>query len=133
VKPFGALRKLLFFHGLATLAAAITLVVSPGMIPAVAGIDLDHASYLIAYLLAGAEAGLSFLSFGACRLTDARALRLIAWSCIVFHGTSAVLEVYVACGPGAHTVLWFNIAVRIVIIALFAFLARRNAGQVSGS
>jgi hypothetical protein len=92
VKRFGGLRKLLFLHGLATLAAAIGLTVSPGTIPAVAGIHLDPGSYLIAYLLAGAEFGLSFLSFGGCRLADARALRLIAYSCIVFHGTSVVLE-----------------------------------------
>ena len=133
MKRFGGLRKLLFLHGLATLAAAIGLTVSPGTIPAVAGIHLDPGSYLIAYLLAGAEFGLSFLSFGGCRLADARALRLIAYSCIVFHGTSVVLEAYVACGQRENTVLWINIAARIVIISLFAFFARKAAESASES
>ena len=133
MKRFGGLRKLLFLHGLATLAAAIGLTVSPGTIPAVAGIQLDPGSYLIAYLLAGAEFGLSFLSFGGCRLTDARALRLIAYSCIVFHGTSVLLEAYVACGQRENTVLWINIGVRIVIIALFGFFARNTAGSAPRS
>jgi hypothetical protein len=125
VKGFGALRKLFFLHGVATLAAAIALTVSPGAIPAVAGIHVDPDSYLIAYLLAGAEFGFSFLSFGGCRLTDARSLRLVAYSCVVFHGTSAVLEAYVAQGQQENTVLWINIVVRIVVIALFVFFSRK--------
>ncbi|RUL66265.1 hypothetical protein EKH79_06185 [Dyella dinghuensis] len=133
MKRFGGLRKLLFIHGLATLAAVVGLTVSPAAIPAVAGIHLDPGSYLMAYLLAGAEFGLSFLSFGGCRLTDARGLRLIAYSCIVFHGTSALLEAYVAYGQRENTVLWINIAVRIVIIALFAFFARPAAKSASES
>jgi hypothetical protein len=124
---FSGLRKLFFVHGLATLGAAIGLTFWPAAIPAVAGIHLDSDSYLIAYLLAGAEFGLSFLSFGAARLTDPRALRLIAYSCIVFHGTSALLEAYVAYGQRGNTILLVNIAVRIVIIALFAFLSRKTA------
>jgi hypothetical protein len=133
VKRFGGLRTLLFLHGLATLAAAVGLAVSPGAIPAVAGIHLDPGSYLIAYLLAGAEFGLSFLSLGGSCLTDARAIRLIAYSCIVFHGTSAVLEAYVAYGQRENAVLWINIAVRIIIIALFAFFARKAAGSPPAS
>jgi len=62
-----------------------------------------------------------------------RALRLIAYSCIVFHGTSVVLEAYVACGQRENTVLWINIAARIVIIALFAFFARNAAESASES
>jgi hypothetical protein len=125
MKGFSGLQKLFFVHGLATLGAAIGLTFWPGAIPAVAGIHLDSGSYLVAYLLAGAEFGLSFLSFGASRLTDPRALRLIAYSCIVFHGTSAVLEAYVAYGQRENTVLWINIAVRIIIMALFGFFSRK--------
>jgi hypothetical protein len=113
----------------ATLAAATGLVISPRTIPAVAGIPLAPDSYLMAYLLAGAEFGLSFLSFGGSRLTDPRALRLVAYSCIVFHATSAALEAYVALGRSENTVLWINIVVRIAIVALFAFFARRSAGR----
>jgi hypothetical protein len=40
-----------------------------------------------------------------------------------------LLEAYVADGQQESTVLWINIAVRIVIIALFAFFARNPAGS----
>jgi hypothetical protein len=103
MKRFGGLRKLLFLHGLATLAAAVGLAVLPGAIPAVAGIHLDPGSYLIAY------------------------------GCIVFHGASVVLEAYVAYGQRENTVLWINIAVRIIIIGLFAFFARKRSESVPES
>src|SRR5262249_10396407 len=41
-----------------------------------------------------AMTGLAVLSFGGSRLADRGALRLILWSCITFHGSSAVLETY---------------------------------------
>jgi hypothetical protein len=129
----GGLRKLLFIHGMATLAAAIGLTVSPAAIPAVAGIHLEPGSYLLAYLLAGAEFGLSFLSFGGSRLSNAQALRLIAYSCIVFHGTSVLLEIYVAARQPGNGVLWINIAVRIVVIALFAFLSSKGKERATAS
>ena len=87
------LRVLLVVHGCITLAAGLVLTVAPSLIPSVGGIHLEPSAYLLAYLLAGAEFGFSVLSFGSSRLTDARALRLVAWTCMVFHASSGVLEV----------------------------------------
>ena len=118
------LRALLVVHGFITLAAAIVLTVAPGLIPGVVGIDLQPSADLLAYLLAGAEFGLAVLSFGGSRLSDARALRLIAWSCIAFHGSSGVLEV-AAYAQGASAAILGNVAARALIVGLFAWLSRR--------
>ena len=118
------LRALLVVHGCITLAAAIVLTVAPGLIPGVVGIHLEPSADVLAYLLAGAEFGLAVLSFGGSRLSDAHALRLIAWSCIAFHGSSGVLEV-VAYAQGASAAILANVVARIVIVGLFAWLSRR--------
>ena len=119
------LRALLVVHGFITLAAAIVLAVAPGLIPGVVGIDLDRSAYVLVYLLAGAEFGLAVLSFGGSRLSDIRALRLIAWSCIAFHGSSGVLEV-VAYAQGANAAILGNAAARAIIVGLFVWLSRRT-------
>ena len=98
--------------------------VAPGLIPGLVGIDLEPSAYVLVYLLAGAEFGLAVLSFGGSRLSDARALRLIAWSCIAFHGSSGVLEM-VAYAQGASTAILGNAVARAVIVGLFAWLSRR--------
>jgi hypothetical protein len=97
---------------------------APGLIPSAVGIHLEPSTDLVAYLLASAEFGFAVLSFGGSRLTDQRALRLIAWSCIAFHGSSGVLEIY-AYAQGVSVVIWYNVAARAVIIALFVYLSRR--------
>jgi hypothetical protein len=86
---------------------------------------------VLAYLLAGAEFGLAVLSFGASRLTDQRALRLVVWSLIAFHGSSGVLEVY-AYAQGASVAILGNVAARAVIVGLFAYLSRNdpNSGAI---
>ena len=76
----------------------------------------------IAYLLAGAEFGLAVLSFGGSRLTDPRALRLIAWSLIVFHGSSGLLEAY-AFAQGVSVAILGNVVARAVIVGLFGYLS----------
>ena len=124
---FGGLRKLLIIHGVITLAAAIVLAVSPGLIPGAAGVRLEPNAYLLAYLLAGAEFGIAFLSFGGGWLTDPRALRMIAGGCIVFHATSALLETYAVWQQIGNQVLVANIGARVVIIALFVWFSRRTA------
>jgi hypothetical protein len=78
---------------------------------------------LVAYLLAGAEIGFAVLSFGGSRITDARSLRLIVWSCIAFHGSSAALETC-AYIQGVNFVILGNVAARLVIIGLFAYALR---------
>ena len=64
-------------HGLITLAAGIVLSVALGLIPGTMAIRLDPSANLVAYVLAGAEFGMSGLSFGGSRLKEARGLRLI--------------------------------------------------------
>jgi hypothetical protein len=120
------LRALLVVHGCITLAAAIVLAVAPGLIPGLVGIRLEPSAYVLVYLLAGAEFGLAVLSFGGSRLSDVRALRLIAWSCIIFHGSSGVLEM-VAYAQGASAAILANVVARAIIVGLFAWLSRGRA------
>ena len=120
----GRLRYLLFAHGLITMAAGLVLVIAPGLIPGAVGIHLDANANVVVYLLAGAEFGFAVLSFGGSRLTDARALRLIAWSCIAFHGLSGALETY-AYFHGAAPVILANVAARVGVVALFFAFSRR--------
>jgi len=120
------LRTLLVVHGFITLAAGIVLSVAPDLIPSVVGIHLESSSVLVAYLLAGAEFGFAVLSFGSSRLTEPRALKLIVWTCIAFHGSSVILEVY-AYTQGVNGAIWANVAVRVVIIILFAYLSKDRA------
>lgn len=123
----GGLRKLLVIHGVITLAAAIVLAVSPSLIPAMAGVRLAPDADLPAYLLAGAEFGIAFVSFGGSRLSDPLALRMIANGCIVFHATSALLEAYAAWRQLGNHLLAANVAARVVIVALFAWFSRPTA------
>jgi hypothetical protein len=120
------LRALLVIHGGITMAAGIVLSVAPGLIPAVVGIHLEPNANVLAYLLAGAEFGFAVLSFGASRLTDARALRLIVWSFIAFHGSSGALELY-ACAQGAGVAILGNAVARAAIVGLLAYLSRDQA------
>lgn len=120
------LRILLFLHGLITAAAGVVLVVDPGLIPSVVGINLEPSANLVAYLLAGAEFGFAVLSFGGARLSNAQALRLVAWSCIAFHGLSGILETY-AYFQGVGPAILPNVAARAVIVALFFGLSRSRA------
>jgi hypothetical protein len=56
---------------------------------------------------------------------SAQALRLVAWSCIAFHASSGVLELY-AYTRGTNVLVLGNVAARIIIVALFAYLSRRG-------
>jgi hypothetical protein len=120
------LRVLLVVHGFITLAAGIVLAAAPNLIPNAVGVRLEASADLVAYLLAGAEFGLAVLSFGGSRLTDQRALRLIAWTCIVFHGSSGVLEMY-AYAQGLSVAIVGNVAARAIIVALFVYLSKDRA------
>ena len=121
----GGLRTLLVIHGFITLAAGIALTVQPGLIPSVVGVHLEPSADIVAYLLAGAEFGLAVLSFGGSRLTDLKALRLIAWSCIAFHGSSGLLEIY-AYTQGVSVAIFGNVAARVIIIGFFAYLSKNH-------
>lgn len=117
------LRILLIVHGFITLAASVVLTVRPELIPSVVGVRLEPSANMIAYLLAGAEFGLGVLSFGGSRLNDPKALRLVTWTCIAFHGSSGVLEIY-AYSQGVSGTILVNVAARAVAIALFARLSK---------
>jgi hypothetical protein len=114
------LSRLLVVHGVITMAAGIVLAIAPGLIPSAVAIELQPNAYVLAYLLSGAEIGFAVLSFGGARLTDTRALRLIVWSCIVFHGMSGILETY-AWIEGLSVVILGNVVTRLLVIGLFAF------------
>ncbi|HLZ81932.1 MAG TPA: hypothetical protein VKQ54_00090 [Caulobacteraceae bacterium] len=122
------MRTLLVVHGLITAAAGLVLAVDPGLIPSAVGIRLALGAYLVVYLLAGAEFGFAVLSFGGARLADAQALRLIAWTCIAFHGASGVLETY-AYLQGASPAILANVVARAVIVGLFFVLSRGPSGR----
>jgi hypothetical protein len=121
------LRILLFVHGLITAAAGLVLTVDPGLIPSAVGIRLAPDADLVAYLLAGAEFAFAVLSFGASGLTDAGALRLVAWSCIAFHGLSGVLETY-AYFQGVGPAILANLVARVGIVCLFLIFSRTPDG-----
>jgi hypothetical protein len=116
------LRAALVAHGVITAAAGLVLTLAPGLIPSVAGIYLAPNGYVLAYLLAGAEFGFSALSFGSSGVTDTRALRLVVWTCIVFHASSGILEVY-AYAQGASVAILANVAARAVVVGIFAYLS----------
>jgi hypothetical protein len=119
------LQRLFILHALITLAAAIALVVSPSAIPSTVGADLAPGQYIVAYLLAGAEFGVAYLSFVAARLKDVSAVRAIVVSFIVFHMATAVLEV-LAFAQGLSSLIWANVALRVIISALFAYFGLRK-------
>ena len=125
-QPYRGLRRLLIAHGVITFVAGVVLIVAPNLIPGVAGITLEPHAYLLAYLLAGAELGFSALSLRGAQLTDAAALSVIVLACVVFHGSSALVEAY-AITRGVRTVVWLNVAARVLVIGLFLYLKPRRA------
>jgi hypothetical protein len=116
----GALRVLLVIHGLITLAAGVVLVAAPGAIPRFIDVDLPPRAFVLCYFLAGAEAGIAFLSFYAARSHQADCVLLAVLTIIIFHAATAALEIY-ALTQGASARLLSNMALRIMVVALFAY------------
>ena len=112
--------RLFTVHGAVTLAAAVVLFLAPAAIPGAVGVAIDPTAYLVCYLLGAAEVGIAVLSFGAARLRDASAVRLVSLVFVVFHVASAAAEVY-AFTQGVSGTIWGNIAIRAVVAALFAY------------
>ena len=112
------LRLLFTIHAILTFAAGIVLVAAPGAIPGMIGIHVEPKAYLLCYLLAAMEFGVAALSWGARTITDAKALRIIVMSCIVLTA-SGLLGVYAFAG-GVSGVIWGNVALRALVVALFA-------------
>ena len=126
--PPAALKFLFAVHAILTGAAGVVLIVAPDSIPNAVGISLEPQAYLVCYLLAAAELGFATLSIGARTLTDSKALRLIALACLVFHAASGLLEIY-AFAKGASAAIWGNVAVRAVVVFLFAYYGLYKISQ----
>ncbi len=114
------LQTLFFLHGAITLAAGIVLVIDPNLIPGVVGIRLPSSAYLVPYLLGTAELCIAAISFGACRFADGLALRTVAWSFIILHGSTALIEIY-AYAQGLDALIWGNVVLRVIVVVLFAY------------
>jgi hypothetical protein len=114
------LSKLFLLHGVITFAAGIALIFLPNLIPNVVGISLAPTAYLVPYLLGTAEFCIAVISIGASKLKDISALRIVSWSFIVLHGSTAIVEFY-AYTQGLSGLIWGNIALRIVVVVIFAY------------
>jgi hypothetical protein len=88
-----ALQAVFFVHGLITLAGAVVLTAFPTAIPSMVGITITRPDYLLVYLVAAAELAVAVLSFGAIRITDWAALRLIVTTLVVLHAMSGILDI----------------------------------------
>ena len=119
------LRRIVFIaHGIITLAAAVVLIAAPGLIPSTVGITLPPGREILAYLLAGCEAGVAVVSIGAATLVEPRAVRVIAGGFAALHALTGVLEL-VALAGGADPFLAGNVGVRVVATAVFVVIAVR--------
>ena len=123
-------RILFGIHALITFVAGVALVVRPGAIPSAVGIQVEPRAYLLCYLLAAAQFGVSVLSWGARAITDAGARRVIVIAFIVWHAASGLLEIYAFAG-GLSGAIWGNVALRVLAVGLFAYygLHAAPAGQ----
>ncbi|GAB3014601.1 hypothetical protein GCM10027051_17590 [Niabella terrae] len=121
-------RIFLLAHGLLTLAAALVLIVTPTWIPAAVHIRLQPDQYLMSYFLAAAELAIAWLSFYAVRIRNAAALKGILYSFMIFHGSTAILEVY-ACLQGADPAILVNMGMRLLIIGLIWYGLHQMAGR----
>jgi hypothetical protein len=112
------MRLLLLIHAILTIAAGMVLIIAPAQIPSSVDINVAREQYLICYLLGAAELAIGYLSFTARKLTDAKSLRVIALTFIIFHVATAAVEL-LAITQGASSMLWANIVVRLIVAALF--------------
>ena len=117
-------------HAIITLAAAFVLFLSPALIPQTVNIHLDKSAYLLSYLLGAAELSFAVLSFGSRTLSDAKSIRLVCRTFIIFHMATATGEA-LALLQGAYWELLVNIALRIVIAFLFYFYGWRKVNETT--
>jgi hypothetical protein len=114
-----ALRAVFLVHGLITLAGAVVLTAFPTAIPSAVGIALERSDYLLVYLAGAAELAVAVLSFGATRLTDPAALRLIVTTFVVLHLVSGVLDLVYMWQTEANGTLIVNTVLRFTVVAVF--------------
>ena len=119
------LQRLLIINAVAMLAAGVVLFLWPALVPGVAGIELQRSAFFLCYLLGASELALATLCFLAVRISDAAALRAIVITCIVFHASSGVAGVC-AVVQGAAVAVWWNVALRGVMVVLFVHYGLRR-------
>ncbi|MGE2719037.1 hypothetical protein [Mycolicibacterium celeriflavum] len=127
------LRAVLVVHGVITLAGAAVLMAFPAAIPSAVGIPLDRQGYLLAYLVGAAELAFAVLSFGAARLTDRAALRLIVATLAVLHATSGVLDIVYMSLTETNATMIGNAVLRFAVTAVFVGLWRTVGHQRNGT
>jgi hypothetical protein len=120
------IRILLLIHAIITFAAGVVLFAEPTFIPGAAGAHIGSDAYVVCYLLGAAELAIAFLSFTARQLCDHQAVRIVVWTLIVFHACTAAGESYTLIN-GVSAVILANVAVRILVVALFANYGLRRA------
>ncbi len=119
-----SLRVVFVVHGLITLAGAVVLTVFPTAIPSAVGITLEEADYLLVYLVAAAELAAAVLSFGAARLNDPAALRLIVMTFVVLHGASGVLDLVYMAVTDVNGTMIANTVARFTVVVVFLAVGR---------
>ena len=113
-----ALRVVFLVHGLITLAGSVVLTAAPTAIPSMVGITLQRSDYLLVYLVAAAELAVAVLSFGAMRITDWAALRLIVATFVVLHLVSGVLDLVYVWQTGVNPTMIVNTVLRFTVVAV---------------
>ena len=128
------LRAVLLVHGLITLAGAVVLTAAPTAIPSMVGITLQRPDYLLVYLVAAAELAVAVLSFGAMRITNWAALRLIVATFVVLHLVSGVLDLVYLGQIGVNSTMIVNTVLRFTVVAiLLAVLRAARPHQIPGT
>jgi hypothetical protein len=123
------LQAVFVVHGLITLAGAVVLTVFPTAIPSVVGIRLERPEYLLVYLVGAAELAAAVLSFGAARLTDRAALRLIVLTFVVLHGFSGILDIVYMAVTEVDGAMIANTVARFVVVIVFLVAWRVARGH----
>ena len=118
------LRAVFVVHGFITLAGAVVLAVFPTAIPSAVGITVERPEYLLVYLVGAAELAVAVLSFGATRLTDRAALRLVVTAFVVLHGASGVLDLVYMAVIGPNATIIANTVLRFTVVAVFLLVWR---------
>jgi hypothetical protein len=126
------LRAVFLVHGLITLAGAVVLTAFPTAIPSAVGITVTRPDYLLVYLVAAAELAVAVLSFGAIRITDWAALRLIVTTLVVLHLTSGILDIVYMALTAPNVTMISNTVLRFAVVAVFLVVwwaARRHQSR----
>jgi hypothetical protein len=114
------LRTLLLFHAFVTFTAGIVLILFPALIPSTIGVTVKQDVYILSYFLGCAEIALAYLSYVSRKIEDIKVLGLVCWTFIVFHISTACMELY-AMSQGVDSKIFLNVVLRIIISTLFFY------------